>query len=185
MALARDRKRINVKGGGKFYMRQIDPSPSNTYLDPGYLAGTSVLDEPTMVDSVEEAGNFVDTKVGATKATVEITMEQSGIDELGLMQNADGKYYEGYYPVLLANGNSQEWSFPLMKLKPGFNLNFAAATKRQIKLPFTLLAPKAAYVRGVTAFNVVANGTYIVVEGANATFNTANTEAAALATAIL
>jgi hypothetical protein len=185
MALARDRKRINVKGGGALYVRELDPTATNTYSLLGYLAKTDFNDEHQMVGDPDEAGNLPDTKRGSQKFTLKSELKQTTLDEINLLRNATGKYFEALYVVTLANGYVQELSIPLCRINPNLAMAFAAATERRIPLEIVALAPKAAFTRGVTAFNVIANQPYILVEGASATFNQSNTEASTLATAVL
>lgn len=126
MALTRDRKRINVKGGGKLWIRQIFPdSGADTFFDLGYINETDFDDEHNMVESIDETGQYIDTKSGGQKVTWKVTLKQTGIDEINLLKNSDGKYYELYYSVLVANGNYQEVSIPLAKVLLGPKLKFA------------------------------------------------------------
>jgi hypothetical protein len=185
MALAKDRKRLNVRGGGALYVRELDPTPSNTYLLLGYLSKTDFNDEHQMVGDVDEAGVLPDSKSGSQVFKLATELKQTSIDEIQLLNTAAGKYFEGIYVVTLANGRVQELSIPLIRLNPTLKMAFAAATERRIPLEIIGLAPKAAYTRGVVAFNVVLNQPYVLVEGSSATFNMSNTEASALATAIL
>jgi hypothetical protein len=186
MAVARARSRVNVKGGGKLYLRELSPAASNTLLDLGYIKSTDLMNEHSMVQSDDEAGNVIDSKSGAQKVTLKTVLQQSSIDEINLLNNAVGKYYELYYKnANLANGLVQEVSIPLGKIKPGVILKMASATERTIDLEITCLAPAASYTRTVTLFNVTENVPFIIAETATAQYNTSNTEASALATAIL
>lgn len=185
MSNALDRQRINAKGGGEFFIRELGPTPSNTYLSLGYLDSSKLLDDPQMVGDPDEGGNQIAKISGGQDVKWQTTLKQSSIAEINLLRNAAGKFYEGYYAVTLENGNIQEISIPLLQIIPKLELAFAAATERKIPVEIQCLAPKAAYTRGVTTFNVVKNQPYIMIEGATATFNTSNTEASAMATAIL
>lgn len=166
--MPRDRRRINVKGGGDLRVREISPTASNTFLDVGYLSSTVITDEGTMVESPDEAGNYIDTKRGARKVTVVGTLKQSSKEEIDLLRNADGKYYDVYYRVLLANTNVQEFRVAPAKLKVGFVLNMASATERTLELTISGLAPKGAHTATPTAFNLLANDPLVIVEGATA-----------------
>jgi hypothetical protein len=183
--MAKSRKAISVRGGGTFYYREIDPTPSNTYLEAGYIASSELDDVQQMVGEVDESGVLPDIKSGSQIVKWKMVLKQATQAVIDLLRNAAGKYYEGYYVVLLANGQYQEISIPVFTFSPNVNLRFAAATERQVACELNCLAPKAAYTRGVTAFNVVKDQPYIVLDGASATFNTSNTEASALATAIM
>ena len=185
MALDRNRGRINVKGGGKFKLREESPTASNSWLDLGWATSLKLVDEHSMVDIIDDGGNFVDSKSGGRKATWEAVLKQSGIDEINLLKNAEGKYYDLYYSVLVANDTlTQEISIPLGKIKPGVVLEFKSATERTLAVQISCLAPKADYVRTPTAFNVTENVPYVITEGAVANDPPTDT-ASTLATAIL
>lgn len=184
MALEKSRLRLNVKGGGTLRIRELSPTPSNTFLDVGYVTSDIILDEPTMVDSVDEMGNFIDTKSGAQKVTWKAVLKQTSIDEINLLKNAVGKYYDLFYSVLLSNGSTQEFRVWLCKLKPLLNLEFAAATERKLEVEFTALMPKGTFTATPTEYNVTAGAYYVVIE--NAVAKGVPTDAAAsMATAIL
>jgi len=186
MALGKSRTSINVKGGGDFWIRELSPTATNTYSQLGYIASTDFIDEASMVGEPDEAGNLIDSKRGARKCTVSIVLKQTGIDEINLLKNAANKYYEGYYKVPVKNGTMvQEVSIPLMKITPKISLKFASATERQLPVDITMLAPKANFTRTRTAFNITENEPYIIVENTDANFDLNNTEAAAIASAII
>lgn len=184
MALEKSRLRINVKGGGTLRIRELSPTPSNTFLDVGYVTTDTLLDEPTMVDSIDEVGNFIDTKSGAQKVTWKTVLKQTSIDEINLLKNAVGKYYDLFYSVLLANGNTQEFRVWLGKIKPILTLEFAAATERKIEVEITALMPKATFTTTPTDYNVTAGNYYVVIENVVAKGVPTDT-AASMATAIL
>lgn len=183
MAISRTRTRINVKGGGKFQLRQISPTPSNTFLDAGYLKSTKIADEFAMADISDAHGDYIEYLPTGEKFIATIELLQTGIDEVNLQKNADGIYYDCYYSVLLANGNTQEWSIPLCKLKVGYVLDMKPG-ERILGMEMHALAPVGAFTRTPTAFNVVALVPYTLTEGAVA--NGAPTDTAStLATAVL
>lgn len=192
MANARNRQRINVKGGGKLWIRQLSPAASNTWIDIGYLDDNELDDKTAMVDSEDERGDYIDTKQGSRKVTWKTTLKQTGADEINLLRNADGIYYELYYDVVLANTYHQEYNMHLVKIDNSVNLKFAKATERKLQVVFSLLAPKAAFTATDTAFNVIANDPYVMNENTSTspTYTTSsgvptNTQASAKATAIL
>jgi hypothetical protein len=184
MALQKSRTRINVKGGGTLKIRELSPSASDTFLDVGYVTSDTLLDEHTMVDSVDDAGNFIDTKSGAQKVTWKAVLKQTSIDEINLLKNAVGKYYDLFYSVVLANGNTQEFRVWLGKIKPGLVLEFASATERKLELEITALMPKATFTATPTDYNVTAGAYYVVIDNAVAKGTPSDT-AATMATAIL
>jgi hypothetical protein len=168
MALQRDRSRINVKGGGLMKIRQIAPAASDSFLDVGYIKDSELGDAFTMVDSINDAGKFIDTNAGAHKVVWKTTLMQSSIDEINLIRTAEGKYFDLYYSCPLANGNVQEFSAAIVKIKPGAVLAFKSATERNIAIEITFLSPGGAFTRTPTAFNVVSGVEYVLTEGASA-----------------
>lgn len=196
MANARSRQRINVKGGGKLYIRQLSPAPSNNWVDIGYLEENDLDDKSAMIDSEDERGDFIDTKQGGRKVMWKTTLKQTGVDEINLLKNSDGIYYELYYDVVLANTYHQEYNMHLVKIDNSVTLKFAKASERKLQVMFSLLAPKAAFTAtgtGMSVFNVTANDPYTMNENTSTspTYTVdgsgvpTNTQAAAKATAIL
>jgi hypothetical protein len=185
MSLGKNRKRINVKGGGTLQLRELAPTPADPFLDIGYLLSSKLTDEHTMIELSDERGDFIDAKSGGRKVHWETVLKQSGIDEINLLKNAEGKYYEVYYSVKTANDSMvQEVSLCLCKIKPGPVLEFKSATERTIQVTIYALAPDANLTRTPAAFNVVQHEPYVITEGITA--NGAPTDtAAAVATAIL
>lgn len=168
MALQKSRTRINVKGGGLLKIREIYPAQSDTWLDVGYLGGTDLTDEHNMIEIVEEAGNFIDALSGSQKVTIVTTLKQTSIDEINLLKNTTGKYFDAYYYVKLANGNVQEISAIPVKIMPGPVLSFQSATERTLQVTMYFLAPKATAVRTPTSYNVTKDVPYVLIENANA-----------------
>lgn len=166
LALSRDRLRQNVRGGGLAKLREIYPTPSDTFLDLGYLNGTDLTDDHNMIEITDEAGNFIDTLSGSQKAMMKTVLTQSSIDEVLLRKNARAKYYDLYYSVLLANGNTQEVSAGIVKIKAGGNLEFKSGTLRGIELEIYFLAPKGDFTRTPVDYNIVAPAPYVIIENA-------------------
>lgn len=184
MALGKSRLKIAVKGGGTLQIRELYPTPTNSYSDLGYVENDIVLEESDVIDSVDETGLVIQSQSGNKKLTWKSTLLQTGIDEINLLRNADGKYYDLYYSVLLPNGNTQEFRVWLCKLKPNLNLEFSSGATRKIEVEFTALAPKANFTATPTDYNVVAGKYYVVIE--NATAKGAPTDtASSMANAIL
>jgi len=183
MALQKDRIRENVKGGGVLKIREIYPNATNTFSDLGYLNGTDFKDERTENESMDEAGNFINVLTTGQKVTIETVLKQTSIDEINLLKNSEGKYYDLYYSVKLQNGNTQELSIPLCKLKAGVTLSFKPEA-RTLPLTIYALAPKSDYTRTPTDYNVTVNVPYTLIENATAKGVPTDT-ASALATAIL
>lgn len=164
MALQKDRSRINVKGGGDLRIRELKPTPTSTFSKIGHIKGTDFIDEHTMVESIDDSGNYIDTNSGARKAMIKSVLMQSSLEEINLMRNAVGKYYEVYYRCVLANGSIQELSIAVAKIKPGAVLAMKSATERDIELEIYCLAPNADLVRAPVAYNVTENEPYVLIE---------------------
>jgi len=169
LALSRDRTRINVKGGGLAKIREISGTQSDTFSDLGYLGGSDVNDEHNFMEIIDETGSLIDALSGGQKAYIKTTLKQSSIDEINLLKNAVGKYYDFYYYAKLNNGRFQELSAIPCKIKPGAVLSFKSATERTIEITIYFLNPKAAATRAPIGYNVVADQPYVLIEGAAAT----------------
>jgi hypothetical protein len=167
MSLEKNRQRINVKGGGTLQIRELSPSPIDSFSDIGYLVSSKLTDEHTMVELSDERGDFIDAKSGGRKVMWETVLKQSGIDEINLLKNAEGKYYNVYYSVATSNGTlTQEISIAIAKIKPGPTLEFKSATERTITVIIYCLAPADDFTRTPAAFNVVKHEPYVITEGA-------------------
>lgn len=185
MAVTRSRLGMNVRGGSTVWMREIYPTPSDTFVDMGILEKFVVNDEHNMVEGIDAAGLLQDAETGGQRVLLSIILKQSDKDLIDFMRVAAGRYYDLYYPVLGTNSKWQEWSVPLVKIRPGVGeLTFAAATPRVITIPAYALPPKAAFTRTPTAFNCVVNQQYYLSEQTSAVGKPTDT-ASALATAIL
>lgn len=169
MALGLDRRRINVKGGGQLFVREIDPTPAASLSSVGFIDSDNFIDEHSIVESVDSKGDFIDAKSGARKVTIKSVLKQTSKDEIDLMTSlALGRYYEAYYVVQLNNGSYQEFVAPVCRIIPGVNLEFKSATERHIELTIQVLAPKAALTRTPSAYNSVAWQPYALTEGVSA-----------------
>lgn len=169
LALARDRTRISVKGGGLAKIREISPSQVDAFLDLGYLSGSDINDEHNVLEIIDEAGNLIDALSGGQKSYIKTMLKQSSADEINLLKNAAGKYYDFYYYAKLNNGRFQELTAIPCKIKPGPVLSFKSATERTIEVTIYFLAPKAAATRAPIGYNVTADVPYVLIEGAAAT----------------
>jgi hypothetical protein len=185
MSLGKNRKRINVKGGGTLQLRELAPNPTDPFSDIGYLVSSKLTDEHTIIELSDERGDFIDAKSGGRKVHWETVLKQSGVDEINLLKNAEGKYYEVYYAVKTANDSlTQEISLCLCKIKPGPVLEFKSATERTIQVTIYALAPAAGVTRTPAAFNVVIHEPYVITEGPVANGSPSDT-AGSVAAAIL
>ncbi len=175
MALQKARTRINVKGGGLLKLREISPSQVDAFVDAGYLGGSGLNDEHSMIEIVDEVGNLIDALSGSRIAKFTTTLKQSTLDEINLIKNANGKYYDMYYYVKLANTYIQELTAIPVKIKPGPVLSYKSATERTIEVTVYMLAPKATATRAPVVYNVTADEPYVLIE--NAAAQNAPTEA--------
>lgn len=165
MALGKARNSIVVKGGGNLQLREMNPTPGS-FLSVGYLKSTSVVVEHSMVEHVAENGLLINYQSAGDKITVTAQLMQSAIDELNLLNNADGKVYELYYSVLLPNGNTQELVIPLFKLRPGINKTFQSG-EQLMEMMGVGLAVKAALTRTPTAYNQAIDTSFVLVSNAS------------------
>jgi len=172
MALGKSRIKTNIKGGGALKLRMLSPTPADTFSDAGYLNSTDVDDVRNMMESSDERGLVIDYLEGSSAPVLRSVLKQSGIDEITLVKDADGKYYEAYYAVTTKEGKVQEYDFFIVKIKPGAVLKFAAATERTIELEMHMLAvnASASITRNPVAYNMdpAVNPYYVLTENATA-----------------
>lgn len=166
MAMQKDRTRFNVRGGGNLQLRQlVSGSVSTTWSSMGHMMSDKLNDAPSMQDFVNDAGDMLSVLVGAFKITWEGVLMQVGIDEINFIRNTGGLFFEMYYSVVLANGNTQEFNGIVM-LEPKVVLNFASNAKRDIPVMMTFIKAKAAYTRTPTDYNNPNIDYYLVLENA-------------------
>lgn len=170
MALQKDRGRLVVKGGGTFSIRELYPTATDSFSDLGYVKSTTLTDEHSLIEHVDERGLLVNYQSAAEKFMVTLSMMQSGVDLLQLLQNAGNKRYEGFYAVRLPDdGNWQEVSIPLMRIRPGYPGGIQRASGEQLlEVSCVALAVKQALTRTPTGFNISADKTYVIAENASA-----------------
>jgi hypothetical protein len=186
MALARDRLRQDINGGGLLKIREISPTPVDTWFDLGFLGGTDFGDEHAIIKWIDEVGNVINAQSGQREAGIKSILTQTSIDEINLLKNARGKYYDlYYYKKNLETGKIQEISACCCKLKPGPVLSMKANSQRTLALESYFLAPKAAFTRTPTGFNVVADEPYVIAEQAVTPLGAPSDTASSLATAVL
>jgi hypothetical protein len=186
LALARDRTRQDLNGGGLLKIRPISPAASDTFLDLGYLGGTDLGDEHSIIKWIDEVGNVINAQTGQREAGIKSVLQQSSIDEINLLKNARGVYYDVYYyKKNLETGKIQELSACCCKLKPGSVLSMKSNSQRTLALEIYFLAPKAAFTRTPTGFNVVADEPYVIAEQASVALGSPTDTASTLAAAVL
>ncbi len=170
MANLRDRTRQNVRGGGVLKLRQLYPSPSDTFVDVGILGGTDLADAHTMVEQKDERGLMIDVMSSGNVATLDTQLKQSGIDEINLINQSRGKYYEAYYPVKLNNGNTQELNVAICKIDPNLKMALKQG-ERNVPLKIYMLTPATAATRTPTGYNITTDPDgnpvpYVIAENA-------------------
>jgi len=185
MSLQKARTRINVKGGDVFKMRQISPTPSDTFVDYGYLTSLEFGDVRDMVESPDAAGNLINANAAGRTVSFTLTLMQTSKEEIDAVAALADKYFDCIYHVQLAVAATyQHLSMVCVKFNPSIQLVFQAGTRREIKLTGYALCPKAAYTRTPTTYNVVAGVPYVFLDDAVAATDPSDT-AAATATAVL
>lgn len=164
--MAKDRRQISVKGGGTLKARIIDPTADQgAFVDLGFLGETTFTDTYNMVESKDDAGNYIDTKEAGQEVTLESSLLQTSKTQIDFMKDAKNRYFEAYYPVTLNNGQVQELLFPVCRIIPGQVLEFKAA-ERRIKLTLKVLWPATALTRTPADYNSVAGEYYKLIENA-------------------
>lgn len=184
MALGKDRSRINVRGGGDLYIRELKPTATDAFSQLGIIEKFEIVPDFGMMDIPDAEGNILDFLAGQKRFGINITLAQSSKDELDFIHNASGKYYDMLYNVPMEDGTTQQWSFCLVKFEPGSPLSFAGSTKRSPMLKGVALAPKAAFTRTPTTFNIVKNTPFVLYQNASPAATPSDT-AATMATAII
>lgn len=184
MALGKSRIKQEVKGGGLLKIRQLSPSASDTFVDVGWLGGTDIEDSHDMIDGRDERGLLFNRQSGAETVTIKTKLKQSSKDEIDLVTKCKDQFYEGYYKVLTqAGAYVQEYSFFIMKIKPGVVLSMQSATERTIEVEITLLAvgSETTIVRAPTDYNITpsTNPYWLMIENAIGSIKGAPTDTAA------
>lgn len=169
LALARDRTRINVKGGGLLKTEVIASGGSAvTMLDLGYLDESGLTIERNMTEFRDDKGNVINVISGGEDWKFDIVLQQSSIDEINLVKNSADEFRHFYYQNKLANGRFQEIYIPLAKIINALELKFKAPDKRLIKVTIQALMPKGAVTVTPAAFNVPADAYGVIIESATA-----------------
>ena len=188
MSLGRVRTRENAKGGGVLWIREISPTASDTFLDLGWLGGTTLDDKQTSIESKDERGDLSIILYSDRTAMLKTILHQVSQDEIDLVNKISNQnaFYDIYYPVLLENGDTQEISAAICQIKMGVPIEYKAA-QRSLACDIYMLAPAAAFTRTPTAFNVVVSPErlpYVMTTNTVAKGKPSDT-ASTLATAIL
>ena len=185
MALGKDRKRFNVKGGGDLRVREIYPTPTDAFSILGILLSNTFMDESTMVEGQDEKGDMQNVEPGSRKVTWVTRLRQSTKDEIDFIRGVVGKYYDVYYKVPLSNAEIQEIRLFCVRIVPNFTLNFAAGTPRDIEVTIHALVSKGAFTQSPAGWGDIAEGDYYVIEENAVALGPPDDTAANLATAVL
>jgi hypothetical protein len=188
MALGRVRTRENAKGGGALWIRQISPAASNTFLDLGWLGGTTLDDKQSAVESKDERGDLAIVLYSDRVAMIKTILHQVSQDEIDLVNKISNNnvFYDVYYAALLESGNTQEISAAICQIKLGVPIEYKSG-QRTLPCDIYMLAPGAAFTRTPSAYNVVVSPErlpYVMTENAVANGKPTDT-ASSLATAVL
>ena len=159
--LGRVRQRENAKGGGYLYLRQISPTPSDTFLDVGWLGGTDFDDKKTTIESKDECGDLVILLTSDRQATIKSVLHQVSQAEIDLINKSTNIFYDAIYKCLLADGTTQVVSLPVCQVAPGASLNYKPG-QRSLALTIYGLAVKAAMTRTGTDYNVALREPYVM-----------------------
>lgn len=93
LALARDRTRVNVRGGGQLRTEVIASGGALTsMLDVGYLDESGLTIDRLMTKFVSEAGNVVNVISGGEDWVFDVMLQQSSIDEINLVKNSADEF---------------------------------------------------------------------------------------------
>jgi hypothetical protein len=130
----RQRTRIFVRGGGILRLREREPSNASLYSNAGYLSSTKFNDEHSIVELIDERGDFIDAKSAAQKFTSESVLKQSGIDEIEFINLAANKLFAMQYYGLMGGNLFQYFCSQLVRVKPSAVMEFKSATERTLSL---------------------------------------------------
>ena len=158
-----DRRQINVKGVRELFLRELDPTPSDIFLSVGHLKSLKFSDGYNMVESINGAGELVDWKEAGQKVVATAELMQTDKAQIDFQRLAAAKYFEGFFAVLLNNGDTQEFSLTLCRLKPGQDLDFKPG-ERLIMMEFHMLAVFSALTRTPADYNVVVGKPYVMIQ---------------------
>ncbi len=170
MALGKSRVKTNAKAKAILFKIEelVSGGSTQTMSDAGYVESVRIGDEHEMVEITDAAGDFINELVGKRTCRLEVALLQSGKDELDLPALAADKFYHAYLQVQLDNPTVtyQEWYFPLVKIKPGYDLPFRAGEKRLVTLNIAVLMPKGAVDVTPNGFDVAAGTLFVMAETA-------------------
>lgn len=126
LVLGKNRLRSFVRGLGNMQVREREPANDPNFSNVGYLKNTTTTDEPTMVDIMPETGHMIDYKMQSRKTGGNTNLQQTGIDELNLIRQAEGKIYAvRYHGVQDEQGTAfLYYCFETVRLNPTISQNY-------------------------------------------------------------
>jgi hypothetical protein len=125
MGLTRDRTRIYVKGLGNLQVRQIEPTAATVFSSVGYLKSTQFTDDVTSEEIIPETGELINVLAKQRVVKGVAQLQQSGLDELGLLINAGGQVHAiRYFGSPAPSVAFQFFCFEQARIKPGLTLNY-------------------------------------------------------------
>lgn len=143
MALAKDRTKINVKGGGLLKIRETTAAGAETtMLDVGYLSNVVVAQDGKMVEIPNDSGMLIQMLSGGLSFTIEGTLLQVGKDEMDVLLTASDKFFYAYYQALMSNTKYQEIYIGLCKIEANMEKNYAAGSPQTLRIRIHALLGK-------------------------------------------
>ncbi len=123
--MARDRRKIFVKGLGLLEVRELLPSLETVKSDAGYLNDTTFTKDSVVEDVNDENGNLVDSQEKSVKVSLETNLQQSSIDEINLLNNAAPKTYALAYSGMIQSDKFQFYAMEKAKILPGISKKYS------------------------------------------------------------
>ena len=140
MALARDRKRILVRGMGNVSIREVETSSAAAFSDLGYIKSSVFQDAAEMEDIKDETGAIINSLRVNRVVSLEPILLQTGQDEIDIVRNAAGKVYAvRHYGRVSDDNRFQYYCMDQAKLYPRVTLDFKAG-ERPLPVIFKALA---------------------------------------------
>jgi len=124
MALMKDRTRIFVRGLGNLRCRLLEPTVGASFLSAGHLKSTTISFTYETEEIIPETGLKMDLLSRSKSVMVETNLQQSGIDEITLLRDAEGKVYAFQYYGQPGPGRFQYFCVEVGKFAPGLKLPF-------------------------------------------------------------
>lgn len=170
MALGKSRVRMNAKAKGLLFKIEELASGGSTITmsDVGYVESVRIGDDHGMVEIADATGDLINELSTKRTCRLEVVLLQTAKDELDVLANAESKFYHAYIQVQLDNPTVyyQEWYFPLVKVRAGYDLTFRSGEVRKVTLNIAVLMPKGAVDVTPNGFDVSAGTLFVMAETA-------------------